>query len=662
MIPRKTPHALTFLILVLAAAGVARRWVRVWHAGRSNAPIASTIAAVQGASHVSPFRGRDVRALRGVVTAVDRQGFYLQDPLGDGDDATSDAIYVRTGVTPGVHPGDAVSVAGRVAEIYPDNYSSGGLSVTTIVRPHVQTPQVRTTSRASDPSSSLLTPRSRLSFRSALRPSGQPVPLTLEDDAHGRSVEDPRVRFDPMHDWLDRLESLESMTFRVHSSTVAGVRTIAGTIAICLCDDVDAGWRTSQGGVLARSDVAPVDLWVVAPASPAVTVPEADVGTRLEAFDAIVDYYRGRYRLLAIESVLIALPIEGAPVEGELHSSAPPGATPSSSSSSNRRALVKAPRSLPTPPPPRSTAPGELRVVSYNLYNLSPHDTDRLSRLARHIVDDLEAPDLLALQEIQDSSGPLNDSVVEASLTFDALTSAIETHDGPSYRALAIDPCDNCDGGPPGANIRVAYLYEPRRVELRDSLSADLAAELPSPPPRHRHIAAVRLFENSAAFRRSRKPLLAEFWFRGRPIIAINVHLRSKLGRAPLSGRVQPPPDVTLAPRRRQAEEIAALIDRLRRMDPPRDVIVLGDFNDDQASITLHTLTASGWLTNLTETLPEHGRYTYIHMGLAAAVDHILVSPSLSRRAVAAVHHLNCDFAARASDHDPVSVRFRLAP
>ncbi len=44
----------------------------------------------------------------GVVTGVVREGFYLQDPVGDGNPATSDGIYVYTRTPPTVIPGQCV--------------------------------------------------------------------------------------------------------------------------------------------------------------------------------------------------------------------------------------------------------------------------------------------------------------------------------------------------------------------------------------------------------------------------------------------------------------------------------------------------------------------------------------------------------------------------
>lgn len=51
------------------------------------------IYAIQGATHISPYRGATVETC-GIVTAVGFNSYYIQDPVGDGDDETSDGMFV----------------------------------------------------------------------------------------------------------------------------------------------------------------------------------------------------------------------------------------------------------------------------------------------------------------------------------------------------------------------------------------------------------------------------------------------------------------------------------------------------------------------------------------------------------------------------------------
>ncbi len=57
-------------------------------------PEGDKISDIQGASHISPLKGRPVYNVHGIVTAVRADGFYLQDPNPDDDPATSDGIFV----------------------------------------------------------------------------------------------------------------------------------------------------------------------------------------------------------------------------------------------------------------------------------------------------------------------------------------------------------------------------------------------------------------------------------------------------------------------------------------------------------------------------------------------------------------------------------------
>ena len=73
------------------------------------------IYGIQGSGATSPLAGQSVTT-HGVVTKVNNNGFFMQDETGDGDDATSDGIFVYTSSAPAVAVGDRVRVAATVAE------------------------------------------------------------------------------------------------------------------------------------------------------------------------------------------------------------------------------------------------------------------------------------------------------------------------------------------------------------------------------------------------------------------------------------------------------------------------------------------------------------------------------------------------------------------
>jgi predicted extracellular nuclease len=75
------------------------------------------IPQIQGSGLTSPYAGT-VQTTSGVVTKKLGSGFYIQDPQGDGDPDTSDAIFVF-GSAASANVGDLVRVTGTVTEYAP---------------------------------------------------------------------------------------------------------------------------------------------------------------------------------------------------------------------------------------------------------------------------------------------------------------------------------------------------------------------------------------------------------------------------------------------------------------------------------------------------------------------------------------------------------------
>lgn len=76
------------------------------------------IYAIQGDGLETPLPGEVVNVL-GIVTGINPYGFYLQDPFGDDNPATSDGIYVYQARRPAVDVGDCVLVRqAAVSEYY----------------------------------------------------------------------------------------------------------------------------------------------------------------------------------------------------------------------------------------------------------------------------------------------------------------------------------------------------------------------------------------------------------------------------------------------------------------------------------------------------------------------------------------------------------------
>ena len=77
------------------------------------------IYAIQGKGLSTPLAGETVDTF-GLVTGVTDNGFFLQDPEGDGDPATSDGVFVYTQRRPDVDSGECVAVLGAFVSEYYD--------------------------------------------------------------------------------------------------------------------------------------------------------------------------------------------------------------------------------------------------------------------------------------------------------------------------------------------------------------------------------------------------------------------------------------------------------------------------------------------------------------------------------------------------------------
>ena len=77
-----------------------------------------TIPQLQGSAPGSPY-ANTVQTTEGVVTHKVSSGYFLQDKNGDGNPATSDAIFIFTGGAASISVGDLVRVKGTVTEYKP---------------------------------------------------------------------------------------------------------------------------------------------------------------------------------------------------------------------------------------------------------------------------------------------------------------------------------------------------------------------------------------------------------------------------------------------------------------------------------------------------------------------------------------------------------------
>lgn len=575
-----------------------------------------SIADIQGTTWLSPHAGDTVAGVTGVVTAIKRfgsaRGFWFQDPDGDDDPRTSEGLFVFTGATtPDVESGDAVQVTGTVKEFYPTNpVDSPYLSTTELV-------DARWTVRSSGnplPEAELLKPDT-LSDVLTDRPGGTIEPSELEPDSYA----------------LDFWESREGMRMAVDGPRLVGPSTPYNELYVTTKPDqypsprggtVYTGYENDNTGVLKIESLIPFSER---------PFPDADTGDTLcGTTSGVIEYDRfGGYTLQATEL--------GRVVDGGL-----------------ARETT------------REQRPNELSVASYNVANLSGVDSQaRFDALARGLVDNLRSPDIVALAEIQDNNGPADtdDGVVAADTTLRRFADAIADTGGPRYEWRQINPLEGQDGGQPGGNIRVGFLFDPQRVSFVDREGGDATTpvEVTSDGGEPRlSISPGRIAPNDDAFVASRKPLAGEFTFRGRTVFVVATHFSSKFGDQPVHGRFQPPERVSEQERIPQAERVRGFVDDVLTVDEHANVVVAGDINDFQFSPAIGTLTEGSALRALVDELPTHDQYTYIYEGRSQVLDHILVSPALDDADIDAVH-INAEFPDQSSDHDPLISRLRPA-
>ncbi len=585
----------------------------------------ATIAQIQGAAHRSPLVGKQVKDVSGVVTATDDDGFWMQSLTPDDDPATSEGIYVFT--TPKVKVGDVVDVAGTVAEYRPGGSSgTANLTTTEIERATVTVE-----------SSGHALPKPVVIGVDRVAPQ-----QTIESGDPG-SVEDPGVPFDPSKNALDFDESMEGMRVALDDAQAVGpTETAYGETPVVPGQHVRAV-RSPSGGVVYTGYDQPNAMRLILDDSlmPDGAVGVANVGdTYRGSTVGVLDYDFGNYHLMATK----AAPLTSGGI---------------------RRTV--APRAGLT----------QLAIGTFNVENLDALDPQsKFDRLADQLVHNMASPDVVGIEEIQDNNGATDDGTVDSSQTTDRLIAAIRAAGGPAYKVTWVNPQNDTDGGEPGGNIRQVILYRTDRG-LRLVHKPGATATSPTEVTGHGRHTSISLSPGlidptNSAWNDSRKPLIAEFRWRGAPFFVIANHFSSKYGDEPLMGRWQPPRRSSEQQRTRQAQVVRSFTDKLLAADPRAKVVTLGDLNDFQFSRTADIMVGTGRtkMTDLPRTLPKSERYTYTYEGNSEVLDHILLSPSLSHlpwplNRLAEpysyqVVHTNAEFADQDSDHDPQVVRINL--
>ncbi len=571
--------------------------VSCWRNGGSDRSI--EIHDIQGCAHISPLEGQYVRDVDGIVTKKYSNGFVIESDQPDGLDCSSEALYIHTNEYVEVLVGQRVAVSGTVAEFTPGTLEQNNLSQTEITHARV---------KVISSSSSWVEPV-------VLGKEGRVFPEKI--------VEDDAMRiFDPETDGLDFYESLEFMLVELPEMVVVGPRNDYNEIVVVEAGSDQRDSASPQAAVMSEEDRRPDRIMIALPDNWKTKVNVGD--TLVSGMEGVLIYDYGNYKLDPISEVNIE--------EGQ-----------------NESKMFYCADSFSN----------ELRVANYNLRNFSQYSSSsRIKSLAIQIANDICAPDLLVLEEVEDDSGEKDDAVINADVNLEMLIAAIGSAGGPEYEYFDFPSENNSSGGINGGNIRTVFLLrKDSKLKIAGSsgrLTKNGGVEVgysghitikPNP---------MLIGWDDPSFENSRKPAVGLFSFGERQVLVIGLHLISKSANSPEYGRIQPPAEPELQVRIAQAAYVNHWIAQVLSQSPDTLVIVAGDMNDEYASEVLKTLQREMLIDTAADINPAD-RYSILMDGGASLFDHILVSQNISEF-TAKISHLNTplDESSQVSDHDPI--------
>lgn len=634
----------------------------------------SPLLAAEGV-HAFNIASTNAYTIRAIVTAVDnvgtRQGFYVTEEITDwdGNSYTSEGIFVMTRndanvgtVVSGVAVGDLVQFNANIMEYQ----SFSTMPRTVLVNP------------------------TGLSVVS----SGNPLPtvtltgipneiMTVANPDYFDSVDGAGDTFDASLYALSYFETVEGMLVTVPNMVVAdgfvstsggdpyfqaysldsanpdqinsrGGYTIAGDPPVGPPDTPGTGDDTVNGGqVLHDGDVNPdmieVDFTDFAISAPTGLVTSASMGDFLGDITGIIDFDFTALKLFVTDI--------------------DPGSFVNNTPTIETTTFGDDARSL--------------TVATFNVENLDPGDgAARFTAIANAIANNLNSPDIICIEEMQDNNGAAAGGV-DASTTWNMLVSALNAATGKVYQWVDQEPISNAEGGEQQGNIRVGFLYDTGRVQLGNLDANATLAERRMYTDRIgdgvRDAGDLIAFSdnmlgaeiNTTDWANTRRSLLGEFTFNGNTVYVTANHWPSKGGSGEfwqLDQAGGDPVNSDMAQRAAVGQDVYSMMNLIQSSNPNAGIIAGGDFNDFYFYRPLTTVTgytmADGTarvggarFDNLTLTLPEAERYTYTFDGRSQAIDHIIANQLLSGVATYDVVHLNTGFNPtgnpQLSDHEP---------
>ena len=520
---------------------------------------------IQGAGSQANCQGQRITTTENIVTGVGPGGFFIQTPpeRADGDDATSDGIYVVTNLPPvawGIEVGDLVTLTDvRVNELF---------DMSTLEVPSAQ----------------------RITVISSDNPLPDPVDLTQAD-----------LDWTPAPDAVHPLERYEGMRVIAEDVLVTASTNQFDEFAISLTGERIFRQMGLEWDQMPQFAGLGLPLWDLAPALVEVDPQEMGLpsmqivaGSRVTVTGNLAYAFRD-YQIWPSEiDVLLDFELEPVPVP--------------------------------------EAAADEFTIGTFNVENLFDTTNDpgrndspqmdwtpaseadyqvRLEKLSAYIREVLRAPDILAVQEVENHRALAN------------LAYRIYEDDPSIQYTLCL-----LEGNDP-RGIDVAYMVRVDRVNVLDCYRMPGTRDAAQPG-------------GGILFDRPPLVLEAEYIHDGQsfPLTLINLHIKSMSGL-----ETQPVQTKRLL----QATVVANYVQGLLSADPDANVVVLGDLNafqfsdglvdvvgiiagthdPDEALLAPPQPLVQPALVSQVERVPQQERYSYIFNGAAQVLDHILTSPAL---------------------------------
>lgn len=603
------------------------------------APATTPIYQIQGSGNTSPFVGQTLTT-SGVVTKVNNNGFFLQDPVSHANTGSSDGIFVFTSTAPTVSVGQAITLSGTVAEF------NTGAATNSLTLAH-------TVTQLTSPSAITV-----LSTGNAVTPTVITLPATEA-----------------------QLEAVEGMLVTINTQLTASQNYFQGRYGQV---------TLSSGGRLVKpTNVFPAgsaDALSMA-ASNAQRQILLDDGTSAQNVNP-TPYFAADNTLRAGDTIDSLTGV----IDYGLSTSTNTGLASYKIHPTQAVAFTRANARTAAP----VSTGGNLKVASFNVLNFFTTFTDgttatggsgqgctlggassaancrgadslaEFNRQRAKIVEAISAinADVVGLMEIQNNGNTSVQNLVDAiNAKLGAGTYAAVNVPTAFYPAIG--------GAATGTDaIRVAMIYKPGSVTLNGNAVADTDAIHNRPP-----LAQTFALPNNEKF-----------------TVIVN-HFKSK-SCSSASGADADQGDGQGCyndRRKQQASRLLTFIQDLQASTSARGALVIGDLNAYGKEDPILALT-NGGLSDMIEAFSGSNDYSYVFDGELGYIDHALATPGLRSVATNVVHwHINadepsvidynvefklsangtCGYSAcspdyysvspfRASDHDPVVVGLSL--